>query len=223
MLPGHLSAQDAAGLPAGFVHADVVIEDLVVDLRYFTADNFVGERIDGYERPRCILTEPAARALRAARDELRPQGLGLKVFDCYRPQRAVDHFARWAREPDSGATKAAFYPNVDKSELFAQGYIAARSSHSRGSAVDVTLITMPPEAAASSGGNAEPDVGTPFDFFDRASWPDYRGVSPRQRANRLLLRLVMEKHGFAPYPQEWWHFRLKDEPFPSTYFDFPVR
>nr|VFJ54050.1 MAG: D-alanyl-D-alanine dipeptidase [Candidatus Kentron sp. FM]VFJ54428.1 MAG: D-alanyl-D-alanine dipeptidase [Candidatus Kentron sp. FM] len=114
------------------------------------------------------------------------------------------------------------YPSVDKSELFAQGYIAAQSSHSRGSAVDVTLITV------SSQGGAEVDItemdmGAPFDFFDRISWPDYGGISSQQRANRLLLRLVMEKHGFLPYPQEWWHFRLKDEWFPTTYFDFPVR
>ncbi|VFN07088.1 MAG: D-alanyl-D-alanine dipeptidase [Candidatus Kentron sp. G] len=222
MLAGCAPTRSTGPLPAGFVHADTVIGDLAVEMRYFSTNNFVGERIDGYERPRCILTGPVARALGAVQDELRPLGLGLKVFDCYRPQRAVDHFVRWAKAPETGATKAAYYPSVDKSELFAQGYIAAQSSHSRGSAVDVTLITV------SSQGGAEVDItemdmGAPFDFFDPISWPDHRGISSQQRANRLLLRLVMEKHGFSPYPQEWWHFRLKDEWFPITYFDFPVR
>nr|VFK01190.1 MAG: D-alanyl-D-alanine dipeptidase [Candidatus Kentron sp. H]VFK02279.1 MAG: D-alanyl-D-alanine dipeptidase [Candidatus Kentron sp. H]VFK05388.1 MAG: D-alanyl-D-alanine dipeptidase [Candidatus Kentron sp. H] len=195
----------AEPLPAGFVHVDTMIDGLAVDMRYFTTGNFVGERIDGYEGSRCILTEPAARALGAVQEKLRPLGLGLKVFDCYRPQRAVDHFARWAKAPETGATKAAFYPGVDKSDLFVQGCIVAQSSHSRGSAVDVTLM------GGSSGGpdpDTGVDMGTRFDLFDRASWPDYGGLSFQQRANRLLLRLIMEKHGFLPYPKEWWHFRL---------------
>lgn len=204
-------------LPPGFVDAAAWIPDLAVDLRYLGDDNFVGRPIAGYEEARVILTEPAARALRAVQGELRRFGLGLLVYDAYRPSRAVAEFLSWARDPDDIATKVRFYPDVAKSDLIRKGYIAVRSSHSRGSTVDVTLV-------GREGEHGMPlDMGSGFDLFSPISWPSSSAVPPPARAHRLLLREVMTKHGFAPYPQEWWHFTLAGEPFPDTYFDFPVR
>lgn len=203
------------GLPPGFVYVDQVIPDLHVNLRYRGSDNFMGKPIDGYEGNRLILTVPAAAALSRVQDALRPMGLSLLVYDGYRPQRAVDHFARWAQDPNDAVNKAEYYPDIDKSELFAKGYIADRSGHTRGSAIDLTL-------ADAATGEAL-DMGTRWDFLGPESWPDYAGVSAQARANRLLLSVVMSAHGFTVYPQEWWHFFLDDEPFPDTYFDFVVR
>ncbi len=208
----------AADLPEGFVYLDEMVPDIVVDLRYYSGENFIGERIDGYLAPRCILSRQAAVALSRVQADLRRFGLGLKVFDAYRPQRAVDHFVRWAEDLDDTRMKARFYPEVDKADLFDQGYIAARSSHTRGSAVDLTLISL-----GGDEGGRELDMGSGFDFFGRASWPDHAGMSLEQRAHRLLLRMTMMRHGFEPYEKEWWHFMLKPEPFPDTYFDFPVQ
>lgn len=205
------------GLPEGFVYVDTVIHDLVIDLQYSTEDNFVGERIDGYLQAQCILTHSAAEALGRVQKDLKPFGLGLKIFDAYRPQRAVDHFVRWSEKPDDTRTKAVFYPDIDKSRLIADGYIASRSSHSRGSTVDVTIVSILPHEAGEA-----LDMGTHFDYFGPESWPQHNGINPGQRAQRLLLRLLMTRHGFTPYPEEWWHFTLTDEPFPDTYFDFPV-
>jgi D-alanyl-D-alanine dipeptidase len=205
-------------LPKGFVYLDRVVPGIRLDLRYATAHNFVGERIDGYQEPRCILTREAALALGNVQAELKPFGLGLKVFDAYRPQRAVDHFVRWARNRDDIRMKAEFYPGVAKEHLFRDDYIAARSGHSRGSTVDLTIVALSGDKAGQ-----ELDMGTGFDFFGPESWPDHPGMVPGQRANRLLLQVVMKKHGFRPYPKEWWHFTLEREPFPETYFDFPVR
>lgn len=204
-------------LPEGFVSCEAVIPDLHTDLRYATAYNFVGERIDGYGQPRCLLTRQAALALRAVQDELRPFGLGLKIFDAYRPQRAVDHFVRWANNLDDVRTKAEFYPGVEKKNLFRDDYISARSGHSRGSTVDLTIVSLQGKTPA-----LELDMGTAFDFFGPESWPDFPGMTAPQRANRLLLQVTMKKHGFRPYAKEWWHFTLEAEPFPATYFDFPV-
>lgn len=205
----------AGSLPDTFVHVDEVIPDLRVQLRYRGADNFLGRPVDGYEGERLILTRAAAQALAGVQESLRPMGFSLLVYDGYRPQRAVDHFVRWARDLDDQVNKAAYYPDVDKRQLFAEGYIADRSGHTRGSTLDLTIID------AASG---QPlDMGTPWDYFGPESWPAYTGLSPRQRANRLLLRTLMLAHGFAPLEQEWWHFTLVDEPFPETYFDFPVR
>lgn len=205
-------AQDAAA--AGFVDAARVVPGLVVDMRYFGEDNFVGRRVTGYEAPVCLLAGEAASALAAAQARLRPFGLGLKVFDCYRPARAVADFVAWAREPADTARKAAFYPELDKSRLFELGYIAERSGHSRGATVDLTLVD------AATG--VELDMGTPWDLFSTRSWPMDASLSPQQRANRLLLRTIMLDSGFRPYDQEWWHFTLRDEPHADTYFDFPV-
>jgi len=207
----------AAALPPGFVYVDDAVPEVKQEIRYATPHNFVGRPIDGYLKPRAILTRQAAEALKAVQAELKPFGLGLKVFDAYRPQRAVVQFVRWAEDLGDTTMQWEFYPTVEKKNLFKDGYIAARSSHSRGSTVDLTLA---PLAGATPG--EELDMGSPFDFFGPQSWPDSPAIGPSQRAHRLLLRTLMLKHGFNPYPQEWWHFTLKNEPFPDTYFDFPV-
>ncbi|MDZ4689800.1 M15 family metallopeptidase [Terricaulis sp.] len=201
--------------PAGFVDAAQIVPGLRVDMRYMGARNFVGRPIDGYEAPVCVLTREAAEALARAQAALAPRGLGLKVFDCYRPQRAVAHFARWAADLSDQGTKSEFYPNVDKSRLFELGYIAERSGHSRGSTLDLTIIDL------ATG--AELDMGTPFDLFDTRSWPTDETVSPEARANRLMLQNLMRAHGFRSLREEWWHFTLEGEPHPETYFDFVVR
>ncbi|KAA9133613.1 M15 family metallopeptidase [Microbacterium caowuchunii] len=219
---GHTTAPTAsvsgAPLPDGFVHLADAVPDAIQEIRYASTYNFVGERIDGYEASAAILTAEAAAALREAGDILRTQGYVLKVFDAYRPQRAVDHFVRWAADPGDERMKQAFYPDVDTSRLFADGYIAEHSGHSRGSTVDVTLV------GAATG--REVWMGTPFDFFGLPSHHgagDAEGVSADAAANRLILRDAMTAVGFVPLPEEWWHYRLADEPHPETYFDFPVR
>jgi len=208
----------ASPLPQGFVYVDQVIPGIKIDLRYYTDRNFVGERIDGYLQPGCILSEQAAQALKAVQDELQAFGLGLKIFDAYRPQRAVDHFVRWAEDLLDTRMKAEFYPDVKKEDLFKEQYIAARSSHSRGSTVDLTITSL--DAASSDPGL---DMGSGFDLFGPKSWPTSLAVSPAARSHRMLLQVLMIKHGFDSYPQEWWHFTLKGEPFPDTYFDFPIQ
>jgi zinc D-Ala-D-Ala dipeptidase len=213
-----VGADAPSPLPKGFVHLREVAPDIQQGMRYFTAYNFVGTRIDGYLAPTCILTVQAAEALKAVQAELAPLGLGLKVYDCYRPQRAVDHFIRWARDLADTKMKSAFYPDVDKKDLFKDGYIAARSSHTRGSTTDLTIVTTD-----GDGKGRDIDMGTGFDLFSPKSWPTSLVMTGDQRAHRLLLQALMVKHGFAPYPQEWWHFTLKGEPFPDTYFDFPVQ
>jgi zinc D-Ala-D-Ala dipeptidase len=200
--------------PADFVDAATVVPHLVVDMRYAGEHNFVGEPIEGYERAACLLTQQAASALALVQEDLRSQGLGLKVFDCYRPQRAVAHFVRWARDAADVRHKAEFYPDVDKRNLFALGYIATRSGHSRGSTVDLTLVDA---------GGTELDMGTSFDLLGPQSWPSSSAVSASARHNRALLAAAMRRGGFRPYFKEWWHFTLAQEPYPNRYFDFPVR
>jgi D-alanyl-D-alanine dipeptidase len=197
-----------------FVNADDVVAGLKLDIRYFGDHNFVGNRIDGYEAPVCLLTREAANALDAVQRDLATHGLGLKVFDCYRPVRAVAHFVRWARDIPDQARKAKFYPEADKRDLFKDGYISARSGHSRGSTVDLTLVRP---------GGGDVDMGTPFDFFSARSWTTDRSISSEAQANRRTLASAMARRGFRPYAKEWWHFTLNAEPFPETYFDFPVR
>jgi D-alanyl-D-alanine dipeptidase len=209
------AAQPAATEAGPFVDAGGVVPGLVLDLRYAGSDNFIGRPIAGYEAPRCLLTPQAARALAAVQAALAPEGLGLKVFDCYRPRRAVADFAAWARDPADTRMKPAYYPRTDKADLFRLGYIAERSSHSRGSTVDLTLVRR--------ADGTELDMGTPFDLFDEASATDFPGLSPEQARNRRCLRDAMIRAGFVPYAQEWWHFTLRDEPFPATSFDQPVR
>ena len=211
---GLAGKEQRAQLREGFVDVKEAVPGISIDLRYCTADNFIGQKVDGYDQPRAILTRQAAEALRKVQEELAPYGLGLRIYDAYRPQQAVDHFVRWARDVQDTKTKERYYPNVAKQDLFKEEYIADKSSHTRGSTVDVTLIALDGTAL---------DMGSPFDFFDPRSWPTERGVSREARSNRLLLRNLMLKHGFKPYAREWWHFTLANEPFPDTYFDFPVR
>ncbi len=216
LLSSHPLQSFAAGHPDGFVDIQRAVPGVVVDLRYFSEDNFVGQPIDGYQSDTCYVTRQAADALAAVQADLAAFGLSLKVFDAYRPQRAVDHFVRWAEDLDDTKMKAAYYPGVAKAHLFRDGYIAARSGHSRGSTVDLTLVSL------DSGQPVELDMGTGWDFFGPESWPSSTAVTPQQRANRMLLQLLMVKHGFKPLAEEWWHFTLVDEPFPETYFDFVV-
>ncbi len=204
-----------AELPPGFSDASTLVPGLVVDMRYAGPDNFVGARIDGYEAPRCILATAAAEALAGVARRLAPDGYAPKVFDCYRPQRAVAHFVRWSRDARDLRTKPDYYPDLDKRKLFALGYIASRSGHSRGSTVDLTLVDR------ATG--AEVDMGGKFDFFGPRSASVTRLVTQAQQANRDRLRAAMQAEGFRPYAKEWWHFTLAGEPFPATYFDFPVR
>ncbi|MBP5295607.1 MAG: M15 family metallopeptidase [Lachnospiraceae bacterium] len=200
--------------PSGFVVLADFVPGIIQEIRYHSTYNFIGERIDGYEEPVALLTIEAARALKQAANELFVQGYRLKVFDAYRPATAVKHFVLWGIEDTDVRMKPYFYPDLVKQELFEKGYIASKSSHSRGSTVDLTLLDM------ASG--KEVDMGSPFDFFGPVSHPDCRDVTEEQYQNRMLLRNVMMRNGFQPINCEWWHFTLKDEPYPDTYFDFPV-
>ena len=210
-----LSCRPESNLPDGFVYLNDVAPEIRVELRYNSNNNFMGRRINGYESNSCIISQQAAEALDKAQDELTPQGLYLKIFDAYRPQMAVDHFVKWAEDLTDTLNKAAYYPNIPKSELFQRGYIASRSGHTRGSTVDLTIVY--------SGYEAELDMGTPWDFFSEKSWPDHEGISPAQREHREILRNAMVRNGFRPYDKEWWHFTLENEPYPDTYFNFPVK
>jgi D-alanyl-D-alanine dipeptidase len=202
-------------LPEGFVYLDEVNTDAVLEVRYYSTDNFVGSRVDGYLAPRVVLTREAAQALAEVAEEFRQQGLVLKIFDGYRPQRAVDHFVRWAADLDDQKMKDKYYPNVAKEDLFRLNYIAEKSSHSRGSTVDLTLVDRQT--------GEELDMGSGFDFFGEISHHDSPLVTEQQLQNRNLLRDAMVRHGFVPYPEEWWHYTLADEPYPDQYFDFPVK
>lgn len=199
---------------SGFVLLADYVPGIVQEIRYYSTYNFIGERIDGYEEPCALLTREAARALKTVANEMNVQGYRLKVFDAYRPTCAVEHFVFWGIEDLDLRMKPYFYPRLEKQELFAKGYIAKMSSHSRGSTVDLTLLDM------ATG--KEVDMGGPFDLFSEVSHPDYRGVTEEQYDNRMLLQKAMTRNGFAPYDCEWWHFTLKDEPYPDTYFGFPV-
>ncbi len=201
---------------SGFVVLAEVVPDIIQEIRYFSTYNFVGDRIAGYEQPVALMTIEAAQALKEVADELRERGYRLKIYDAYRPQMAVDNFVSWAENLDDTRMKKYFYPQVDKSRLFAEGYIAEHSGHSRGSTVDLTLFDMKT--------GKEVDMGGTFDYFGELSHPDYTGkLTKRQLKNRQLLREVMIKHGFKPLETEWWHFTLKNEPYPDTYFTFAVR
>jgi D-alanyl-D-alanine dipeptidase len=215
------------------------IPDVRLDIRYFTAHNFVGEPIDGYEAPKCLLTPPAIEALAKVQDALRPRGLALKIYDCYRPQRAVDHFVAWAEDVDDERMKVEFYPGVEKRNLFRDGYIAARSGHSRGSTVDLTIVPVPtPEQPAFDSSAPRRscenpvgerfadnglDMGTGFDCFSPLSHTLNPAITGAAREHRLLLRSLMAQQGFENLAEEWWHYRLVDEPYPGQYFDIPIR
>ncbi len=199
--------------PSSFVDAATVVPGLVAEMRYVGDSNFVGRPIDGYEKPVCFLTKQAAEALAQVARDIAPQGLKLKAFDCYRPKRAVAHFVRWARAISDMKNKQEYYPDMEKTRLFSDGYIAAHSGHSRGSTIDLTIVDA----------SGELDMGTHFDFLSPRSNTNNPTVSAQAHKNRLLLAAAMSKRGFAPYGKEWWHFTLRGEPFPNTYFDFPVR
>ena len=200
--------------PSGFVLLSDYVPHAIQEIRYFSTYNFIGEIIDGYEEPCALITKEAARALKAVSNEMFVRGYRLKVFDAYRPACAVRSFVLWGIEDQDKRMKEYFYPDMDKDELFVKGYIAKQSSHSRGSTVDLTLFDM------KSG--KELDMGSPFDFFGEISHPDYKGITREQAENRMILRNAMIRNGFVPFDYEWWHFTLKDEPYPDTYFEFPV-
>lgn len=200
---------------SGFVLVSDIIPDAVLDIRYYTTFNFLGERVDGYEEPVALMTAEAARALKAVSDEAISKGYRLKIFDAYRPQCAVDHFVRWADKLRELAMKDYFYPEIDKKRLFEEGFVALKSGHSRGSTVDLTLMDMATQK--------DLDVGGTFDYFGSLSWAENtEDITEQQAANRKLLRDLMMSHGFHPLAEEWWHFTLDNEPYPDTYFTFPV-
>jgi D-alanyl-D-alanine dipeptidase len=209
-----LASLRTSELPEGFVYVKTIIPDLDVELRYYTANNFVGDTIQGYKSNRLILTNETANALKSVQDELQIQNICLKVYDGYRPQQAVNHFVAWAKDLGDTINKQQYYPKVEKRNLFNEGYIASKSGHSRGSTIDLTL---------TDGNTGEPlDMGSPYDFFGEESWVEYQDISETQKANRELLQTVMQKYNFRNYANEWWHFTLRWESFPETYFDFEV-
>ncbi|MDT3845041.1 MAG: M15 family metallopeptidase [Bacillota bacterium] len=200
--------------PSGFVLLADLVPGIIQEIRYYSTYNFVGDRIDGYEEPCALLTKEAARALKTVNTELSVKGYRLKVFDAYRPARAVKHFIFWGIEDQDIRMKPYFYPDLEKQELFSKGYIAKQSSHSRGSTIDATLLDMKT--------GKELDMGSPFDLFSEASHIDYRNITDEQIENRMILQNAMVRNGFSTLDCEWWHFTLKNEPYPDTYFDFPV-
>ena len=217
-----------------FVMLADAVPDAIQEIRYYSAYNFVGKRIDGYEQPTAMLTRRAADSLRAVSDDVKRMGYRLKIYDAYRPQKAVNHFVRWAKVLSDTLMKHDFYPDLPKSVLFRQGYIAGKSGHTRGSTVDLTLFDMKT--------GKDVDMGGTFDWFGPESHPDFcgnpetgkytgdnhkspkgRSITPEQFRNRMILRRAMLRHGFKPISTEWWHFTLKNEPYPHTFFTFPVR
>ena len=223
-LTGALSPTDDA---SQFVNLADAVPDAILEIRYYSTYNFVGTRVDGYLEPIALLTRQAADSLRAVSDDLKQMGYRLKIFDAYRPQCAVDHFVRWGADVNDTLMKPYFYPDVPRDRLFELGYIAEKSGHTRGSTVDLTLFDMATEK--------EVDMGGTFDWFGLESHPDFGGnpntgeykangrITAEQFHNRMILREAMLRHGFKPIDEEWWHFTLKNEPFPSTYFTFPVK
>ena len=199
---------------SGFVLLADYVPSIIQEIRYYSTYNFIGDRIDGYEEPCAIVTKEAARALQSVSGELASQGFRIKGFDAYRTATAVKRFVQWSVDDLDLRMKPFFYPNLDKADLFQRGYIASQSSHSRGSTVDITLLDM------TTG--KEVDMGGPFDLFSEVSHPDYRGVTDEQYVNRMFLRDAMLRNGFEPIFCEWWHFTLANEPYPDTYFEFPV-
>ena len=197
-----------------FVLISEAVPDVILEIRYYSTYNFVGDRIDGYEEPLAFCTREAAAALKEVSDDLKEQGYRLKIFDAYRPQRAVTNFMNWALDAEDTRMKEYFYPELEKDVLFPLGYIAAHSGHSRGSTFDLTLFDMNTER--------EVDMGGTFDYFGELSHPDYTDITEEQYNNRMILRDAMLAHGFRPLDGEWWHFTLEDEPYPDTYFTFPI-
>ncbi|MCK5855496.1 MAG: M15 family metallopeptidase [Sulfurovaceae bacterium] len=214
IIPFIILTVQAKEIPKGFVEVQNKIPSIELEMRYYGANNFIGEPVDGYLSPKAILTVEATLAITKVQKELKSFGLGLKIFDAYRPQKAVDHFVRWGRALRDIRMKEFYYPTVLKKNLFKEGYIAKHSGHSRGSTVDLTIIDLVTKV--------ELDMGSTFDFFGKRSWVHYLNITAPQRANRLLLHNIMLKHTFKSYPQEWWHFTLKNEPY-NKYFNFNVK
>ena len=212
-------------MPQDFVDVHAIDPSIAIDIRYAGSQNFIGHPVSGYLAGKCYLTRPAAEAVAKVQGQLRDFGLSLELYDCYRPQRAVDYFVRWGKDPSDAAMKQQFYPRVPKDELIALGYIASPSSHSRGSTMDLTIIGDGAATAAPSCGAVDPHalaMGTGFDCFDETAHVHAIGISAQERANRMLLQSLMVQAGFKPYAEEWWHFTLANEPYPATYFDFPL-
>ena len=201
-------------LPKGFSYVSEIDATIKKELRYGTSNNFIGKPIDGYLKDSLIISTPAAKALKEIQTKLMLSGLSLKIFDAYRPQQAVDHFVRWAKVMNDTLMKQFYYPDVQKSELFTLGFIASKSGHTRGSTVDLCIVDVKT--------NKELDMGSSYDFFGEKSHPFYKKITEAQMKNRMLLRTIMIKNGFIPYDNEWWHFTLKDEPYPTTYFNFLI-
>lgn len=231
----YCSAPLAFSLPKGFVYLHDVAPSIIEDLRYATSNNFVGQPMVGYKTARCILSQAAAEQLARAQLAAVKKGYSLKVYDCYRPQTTVNAFYKWSQNPNDTRMKSSFYPREDKKQLFNKGYIAQASGHSRGSTIDLTLVslaakkmTMQPKIKSCHSKTSNYlddnsiDTGTRFDCFDISAQVFYPHLSTEQKRNRMLLRSIMLDNGFAPYAKEWWHFTLKKEPFPNTYYDFPV-
>lgn len=208
----HFFAQQ---LPKGFVYLNNIDKTIQSELRYITNNNFIGKPIDGYKENVVIVSLPTAIALHKIQTQLLKDSLSLKIFDAYRPQQAVDHFARWAKQLNDNLMKKQYYPDVKKSQLFNKGYIASKSGHTRGSTVDLTIVDLKTGKAL--------DMGSNYDFFGAISHPFSKKINKQQQKNRMLLREIMLNHNFKPYENEWWHFTLKNEPFPNTYFDFPIK
>ena len=224
-------------LPSDLVDLRTIAPQIVIDIRYATDHDFVGHPMPGYESAKCLLTRSTAEALSSIENELASFGLSVKVYDCYRPQRAVDFFVRWAADPADQKMKAEFYPHIDKADLIRLGYIASPSGHSRGSTVDLTIVPLPYDgatydpkqplvacdaAASVRFADGSLDMGTGYDCFDPKANTHAAGLTGQERANRMLLATEMIAHGFQPYKYEWWHFTLKNEPYPNTYFDAPI-
>ncbi len=203
-----------AQLPKGFVYAKIEIPSIQVDLQYCGDNNFVGETIDGYNANVAIMTKQTAAALKKVQTELVKQNLGIKIYDAYRPQRAVNHFVRWAKVVNDTLMKQQFYPQVNKRNLFKAGYIASKSRHSSGSTLDITIVDLKTGEAL--------DMGSPYDFFGSESWVENKNLTKEQSKNRQKLQTVMLTNGFRNYPKEWWHFTLRGEPYRNEYFDFVV-
>ena len=201
-------------LKKGFSYLSEVDESIQQELRYFSSNNFIGKKIDGYNKNTIIISNAAANALKKVQAELKQMGLSLKVYDAYRPQQSVDHFVRWAKKLNDTLMKQSYYPTIRKSDLFQLGFIASKSGHTRGSSVDLSIVEIKT--------NKEIDMGSSYDFFGATSHSFHKKLSSRQEKNRMLLRNIMIKNGFKPYDKEWWHYTLVDEPFPDTYFNFDI-
>jgi len=206
--------KESGSLPEGFVYVKNEIPNLRSDLRYYSTNNFIGKPIDGYLKPKCILTKEATAALKNVQKDFERLGFGLMIFDAYRPQRAVNQFVKWAKDSTDTKMKDQYYPNIDKKDLFKKEYIATKSGHSRGSTVDLTIVSLKTGHIL--------DLGSDFDLFDEKSSVNYKNITKNQHSIRLMLRRRMAKYGFKSYEKEWWHFTLKKEPYPDTYFDFSI-